>query len=105
MLGDGTLGTVRAHFAYNLAAALSRVGLKTQQSAAVALGVSQPTLSAWLAGKKMPHDDAVWERLSTVLGVSYGDFLQNPDTDADPWLEMIRREAEAKGYILVKKKH
>jgi len=107
----GFVGTFREHFARNLAVALRRLGLKNQKQEAKALSVSEATLSGWLSGDKAPRHDETWARICKILNIEYEDLVRDPEKPVrlpgnveDPFLTLLKREAEAKGYQLVKAK-
>jgi transcriptional regulator with XRE-family HTH domain len=103
LVSGGLLGKFREYFAHNLEVALRKKGLNQQKKAAKTLKVSEATLSSWLNGESAPRDDETWERIAKTLNTSYDQLLIAPGSEPeDPWLRVIRREAAAKGFDLVK---
>lgn len=62
-------------FAKNLKYYMERSG-KTQKELAAVVGVSAPTFSEWLKGKKFPRIDKI-EKLSQYFGILKSDLIED----------------------------
>ena len=52
----------------------------TQAELAIAVGVSQPTVSDWIRGRMRPSVDALM-RISRVTGLSLDELMNGSDTE------------------------
>ena len=73
---------------------MEREGFKSDRAAAIAAGISQPTLNRYMTGKSEDMEVASWRALARLFDVTVSQLLGETALDSDPQVQSVIRAME-----------